>query len=80
MIINHDTGGHAEFLELQAALVQGPSFNLLFSRLVDERDSLYKIYYTNEVGKNTEKENSTMTGESHVPGTLYYCLLQWSLF
>ena len=33
LLINNDTGGHAEFLDLQAALVQGPSFNLLFSRL-----------------------------------------------
>ena len=63
LISNNDTGGHAEFLDLHAALVQGPSFNLLFSRLVDEQDSLFKIYYTNEEGVSTEKEDSTMTVE-----------------
>ncbi len=63
LLINNDTGGHAEFLDLQASLVQGPSFNLLFSRLVDDLDSLFKIYYTNEEGMSTDREDSTMTVE-----------------
>ncbi len=63
LVINTDTGGHAEFLDLQASLVQGPSFNLLFSRLVDQLDSLFKIYYTNEESVSTDKEDSTMTVE-----------------
>ena len=63
LVINTDTGGHAEFLDLQASLVQGPSFNLLFSRLVDQLDSLFKIYYTNEEGVSTDMEDSTMTVE-----------------
>ncbi len=63
LLINNDTGGHAEFLDLQASLIQGPSFNLLFSRLVDDLDSLFKIYYTNEEGESTDKEDSTMTVE-----------------
>ena len=63
LLINTDTGGQAEFLDLHASLVQGPSFNLLFSRLVDELDSQFEMYYTNEDGVSTEKEESTMTVE-----------------
>ena len=63
LLINTDTGGQAEFLDLQAALVQGPSFNLLFSRLVDKLDSQFKMYYTNAEGVSTAKEDSTMTLE-----------------
>ena len=63
LLISTDTGGQAEFLDLHASLVQGPSFNLLFSRLVDELDSQFEMYYTNEDGMSTEKENSTMTVE-----------------
>jgi adenylate kinase family enzyme len=63
LIINTDTGGQAEFLDLHASLVAGPSFNLLFSRLVDDLDSMFKIYYTNEDGVSTEEEDSTMTVE-----------------
>ena len=63
LLINTDTGGQAEFLDLQASLVQGPSFNLLFSRLVDDLESLFEVYYTNEDGESTEKEDSTITVE-----------------
>ena len=63
LLINTDTGGQAEFLDLHASLVQGPSFNLLFSRLVDKLDSLFEMYYTNKDGVSTEKEDSTMTVE-----------------
>ena len=63
LLINTDTGGQAEFLDLHASLVQGPSFNLLFSRLVDELDSQFEMYYTNKDGMSTEKEDSTMTVE-----------------
>ena len=63
LLINTDTGGQGEFLDLQASLVQGPSLNLLFSRLVDHLDSLFKIYYTNEEGLSTDEEDSTMTVE-----------------
>ena len=63
LLISTDTGGQAEFLDLHASLVQGPSFNLLFSRLVDKLDSQFEMYYTNEDGMSTEKENSTMTVE-----------------
>ena len=61
LLINTDTGGQAEFLDLQAALVQGPSFNLLYSRLVDELDSQFKMYYTNKEGVSTGKEDSIKT-------------------
>ena len=60
LLINTDTGGHGEFLDLQASLVQGPSLNLLFSQLVDDLDSLF---YTNKKGLSTDKEDSTVTLE-----------------
>ena len=63
LIINTDTGGQAEFLDLHASLVSGPSFNLLFSRLVDNMDKMFKVYYTNEEGISTKKEDSTLTVE-----------------
>ena len=63
LIINTDTGGQAEFLDLHASLISGPSFNLLFSRLVDDLDKMFKIYYTNEEGISTTEEDSTMTVE-----------------
>ena len=61
LLINTDTGGQAEFMDLHASLVQGPSFNLLYSRLVDHLDSQFKVYYTNKEGLSTEEEDSTMT-------------------
>ena len=61
LLIHIDTGGQAEFMDLHASLVQGPSFNLLYSRLVDHLDSQFKVHYTNEEGVSTEKEDSTMT-------------------
>ena len=63
LLVSTDTGGQAEFLDLHASLVQGPSFNLLFSRLVDDLDSQFEVYYTNEEGMSTEKEDSIMTVE-----------------
>ena len=63
LLISTDTGGHAEFLELQASLVSGPSFNLLFSRLQDDLDSLFDIYFTNEEGESSEKKLSDLTVE-----------------
>ena len=70
LLINTDTGGQAEFLDLQASLVQGPSFNLLFCRLVDELESQFEVYYTNEEGESTEKEDSIITVEE----VLFQCL------
>ena len=63
LIINTDTGGQAEFLDLHASLISGPSFNLFFSRLVDKLDSMFKIYYPHETGISTPEEDSTMTIE-----------------
>ena len=70
LLINTDTGGQAEFLDLQASLVQGPSFNLLFSRLVDELESQFEVYYTNEESESTPKEDSIITVEQ----VLFQCL------
>ena len=35
LLNNRDTGGHDEFLDLQATLLQGSSLNLFFRRLID---------------------------------------------
>lgn len=70
LLINTDTGGQAEFLDMQASLVLGPSLNLLYRRLVDDLDSQYKTYYTSEEGKSTEQEDSTTTVEETLFQTL----------
>ena len=44
LLINTDIGDQAELLDLHASLIQGPSFNLLFSRLVDELESQFVVY------------------------------------
>ena len=56
-----DTGGHAEFLDMHAALINGPSFYLIFSRLKEELDELFKVYYTDENSVSTKEENSDST-------------------
>ena len=63
LVINTDIGGQAEFMDLQASLIQGSSLNLLFSRLVDPLDHQFDEYFTNEKGESTEKERSIMTVE-----------------
>ena len=62
-ITNNDSGGHAEFLDLQAALFLAPSFNLFFSRLQDKQDQVFQISYTDRKGHSTEEEDSTVTVE-----------------
>ena len=56
-----DTGGHAEFLDMHAALINGPSFNLFFCRLIDELGKPFKVYFTDEDSASTEKEDSDST-------------------
>ena len=63
LIINTDTGGQAEFLALYGSLVSGPSFNLLFRRLTDDLGKAFEMYYTDEHGKSTRKEKSSVTVE-----------------
>lgn len=70
LLINTDTGGQAEFLDLQASLVLGPSLNFLYRRLVDELDRQFETYYTNEDGVSTEKENSSTTVQDILLQTL----------
>ena len=63
LLISTDTGGHAEFLDMYAALVSGPSFNLLFSSLKDDLDSPFKVYFTDENNESTEEYSSDLTVE-----------------
>ena len=62
-LINTDTGGQTEFLDLMSRFLMGPALNLIISRLVDSLDQVYKIYCTNENGESTEKEDSVVTLE-----------------
>ena len=63
LLINTDTGGQTEFLEMHAALVMGPSLYLLFWKLIDQFDKEYKMRHTNDKGVSTEEEDSTTTVE-----------------
>ena len=63
LLINSDMGGQAEFLDLQAALVLGPSLNFLYFRLVDELNRIFEMYYTSTEGVSSKKECSTATVE-----------------
>ena len=62
-LINTDTGGQTEFLDLMSRFIMGPALNLIISRLVDSLDQAYKIYCTNEDGVSTKEENSVVTLE-----------------
>ena len=63
LLSSADTGGHAEFLDMHPALINGPSFNLLFSRLTDELSEPFKVYYTDDDHTSTEEEVSDSTVE-----------------
>ena len=56
-----DTGGHAEFLDMHAALVNGPSFHLIFSRLDQDLDKCFPVYYTDKSGNSSPKYYSELT-------------------
>ena len=62
-LISTDTGGQTEYLDLMSRFIMGPALNLIFSRLTDPLDEVYKIYYTNEDGVSTEEEDSIITLE-----------------
>ena len=59
-LINTDTGGQTEFLELMSRFILGPALNLIFSRLTDSLEDVYKVYATNDKGNSTKKEDSTV--------------------
>ena len=59
-LINTDTGGQTEFLELMSRFILGPALNLIFSRLTDSLENVYKIYTTNDNGDSTKEEDSTL--------------------
>ncbi len=69
-LITTDHGGQTEFLDLMSRILMGPSLNLIFSRLTDPLDKVYKIYATNEEGVSTNKENSIVTLEEVIFQTL----------
>ena len=62
-LINTDTGGQTEFLDLMSRFIVGPALNLIVSRLTDSFNTTYKIYCTNEEGESTEEEDSVVTLE-----------------
>ena len=62
-LINTDTGGQTEFLDLMTRFLMGPALNLIVSRLTDSLNQEYKIYCTNDEGVSTEEEDSVVTLE-----------------
>ena len=62
-LINTDTGGQTEILDLMSRFLMGPALNLIVSRLTDSLNQEYKIYCTNEEGVSTEEEVSVVTLE-----------------
>ena len=62
-LINTDTGGQTEFLDLMSRFLMRPALNLIVSRLTDSLDQTYKIYCTSEEGIPTEEEDSVVTLE-----------------
>ncbi len=62
-LITTDHGGQTEFLDLMSRFLMGASLHLIFSRLTDSWDSVFKMYCTNEDGVSTEKEDSIVTLE-----------------
>ncbi len=68
-LITTDHGGQTEFLDLMSRFLMGPSLNLIFSRLTDSFDQVYKIYSTDE-GVSTDKEDSIVTLEEITLQTL----------
>ena len=54
------------FLELMSRFILGPSLNLIFSRLTDSLEDVYKIYATNEDGDCTKEEDSAVKLEDTI--------------
>ncbi len=65
-----DHGGQTEFLDLMSRFLMGASLHLIFSRLTDSWDRVFKIYCTNEEGVSTNKEDSIVTLEEATFQTL----------
>ena len=62
-LINTDTGGQTQFLDLMSRFLMGPALNLIVRRLTDSLEQDYKIYCTNDEGVSTEEEDSVITLE-----------------
>ena len=61
LLSSTDTGGHAEFQDMHASLISGPSFNLLFHRLYDNLNERFKVYFTKEDKTSTNAIPSDAT-------------------
>ena len=62
LLINTDTGGQTEFLELMSRFLLGSSsLNLIFTKLTYSLDEPYEIYCTDLCGLSSEKEGSVVT-------------------
>ena len=58
-----DTGGHAEFLDMHAALINGPSFYLFFSRLTDDLKKVFPVTFKDRNHVPTPAKDSDSTVE-----------------
>ena len=61
LLSSTDTGGHAEFQDMHASLISGPSLNLLFHRLDDDLNERFKVYFTKPDKTSTDAVLSDAT-------------------
>lgn len=61
LLTSTDTGGHAEFQDMHASLISGPSFNLLFSRLTDGLRKNFKVYFTKDDGTSIRASDPSVS-------------------
>lgn len=59
LLVNTEIGFDPTLLELQTSLIKGPSFNLFFSRLVDELDQQLVLTRYTEDGMSTSEVSDT---------------------
>jgi GTPase SAR1 family protein len=76
LLSSADTGGHIEFQDMHAALISGPSFNLLFYRLCDDLNERFKVYFT----KQDTTSTSTNPSDSTVKNVLFQALASITCF
>ncbi len=61
LLFNTETGGQAEYIDLIAPLVTGPSLYFLYHRLNEPLDKEYDIVYTDNEGNSTTPQRSAIT-------------------
>ena len=76
LLSSTDTGGHAEFQDMHASLISGPSFNLLFHRLYDDLNERFKVYFT----KQDKTSTNAIPSDATVKEVLFQALSSIACF